>query len=150
MSSDEPRRILRSVQLCPNDSAEVADRNLKTSRNSTLCRTTDVDGRPTKDKSNGRVDSCCTEEHAYVGYTWFIEDGGLGLVLVDVGVCEEDYVADCSCACSSNDEGGADVAFLGDDGDADGQDRGENVWRHSEELGCCCGVAEVLDDGGLG
>ena len=68
---------------------------------------------------------------------------------MDVGVGKEDDVADSGRTCCADDERGADVTFFGDDGDTDGQDRGEYVGRDGEELcGCCC-VAEVLDDGGL-
>jgi len=120
MSSDEPRRILRSVQLRTNNSAQITNRDLQTSGHSALRGTADVHSRPAEDKSNGGVDASCAEEHADVGYTWFVEDDSLGLVLVDVGIGEENDVADSGCASCSDDEGGADVAFFGDDGDADG------------------------------
>jgi len=135
--------------LSTNNSTEIANRDLQTSSYSTLRGTADIHGRPAKYQRNRRIDTSCAEEHADVGYTWFVEDDSLGLVLVDVGIGEEDDVADSGCASCSDDEGGADVAFFGDDGDADGQDRGEYVGRDGEELcGCCC-VAEVLDDGRL-
>jgi len=120
MSSDEPRRILRSVQLRTNNSAQITNRDLQTSGHSALRGTADVHSRPAEDKSNGGVDASCAEEHADVGNAWFVEDDGFGLVRVDVSVGQEDDVADRGGAGCSDDEGGADVAFFGDDGDADG------------------------------
>jgi len=149
MPSDKPRRILGSVQLSTDDRTEVTNRDLQTSSYSALRGTTDVHGRPAEDKRNRGIDTSCAEEHADVGYTWFVEDDGLGLVLVDVGVGKEDDVADSGRTCCADDEWGADVTFFGDDGDAHSQNRGEYVGRDGEELcGCCC-VAEVLDDGRL-
>lgn len=124
---------MRAIQLRPNHRPQIPNRNLQRIRRRALRLPAHIHGWPGQRESDSGVDARGGEEDADVAYA-----GAFGGVFVG----EEDGVADYGGEGGGDDEGGAAVVALGDDGVGDGEEGGEGVGGDGEELGGGGGVAE--------
>lgn len=153
MADSVCRRIVASVELSANDSAEIPDRDLHSTGSRSLGAARDIDGRPAECQSGRWVDTGGAEEHAKVAdarvvVVWSMD--GLAIhgrrddVVLVVG--EEDDIADDSDCTGYHCKRCSDAGFGGDPCDGDGDDGGESVWWNGEELCLPGAVAEGDDD----
>ena len=151
------RRVIASVELCANDSAEVPNRDLQSACGRPLRSAGHIHGRPAEGERSGWVDAGGAEEHAEVTdagvvVMWSMDslafDGGRDDVVFVVGK-EYDVADDGDCA-GGDCEGCADPRFGGDPRDCDGDDGCKGVWGDGEELSLVGAVAEGDDDCWLG
>lgn len=140
MSQHIARPIITPIQLGADDGAQIANGDLHGVGGRALRLAGDVDGGPAQRQRDGRVDAAGGEEGAEVGDARVV--GGMGLA-------EQDAVADGGEEGGAEDEGGARVEALRDDGEREGEDEGEGVGWYGEELRVGGGVAKGFDDGGL-
>lgn len=132
--------IIRPVHLRPQHGAEIADTDLHRIGRGALCLTGDVEGRPGEHEARGRVDACCSEEHARVRQT----GASHGII-----VGEEEDVTQRRDKGRTGDEEAAALEALRCNCDRNGGSEGEGIGWDGEELGSRGGVAEVFNNGWL-
>ena len=132
--------VVLAVELRTQHSSQIANANLHCVSHCSLRLARDVDGRPGEREGSGREDATGGEEGACVGDT---RAGNR------VGVGQENDVSDDGKESGADDEDGAFVQPLREDGDPKGGEEGKGVGWNGKQLrvgGC---VAQSTDDGWL-